>query len=313
VLQALQAVLQGHTRVLEVGCGTGNYLLALAASIGCASWGIDPPEGMLARARGAGGSPPLQQAMTVGAGILPPQFRPGSAERLDFPDASFDLVYSVDVIHHVTDRARYIHEAYRVLAPGGAFCTATDSEWIIRNRAPLSTHFPETVEVELARYPRIAALRALYEQAGFVEIDERTVEFRYPLTDIQAYRDKAFSALHLISEEAFQRGLARMEADLQGDCCRTPIFCVSRYTLLWGRKGQEARGRKQERVCTKVTPPAGSVGQAAPAKRSDPSHVGHIGGGTRSSIPVPATNAYSALSAAMRSSTACASFCRSCR
>ena len=265
-IHGLEQTAQGQPCVLEVGCGTGNYLLALAASTGCEGWGIDPSEGMLAQARarwahgaggspplpsgalGAGGSPPLQQATTVGAGGSLPQFRTGSAERLDFPDASFDLVYSVDVIHHVSDRSRYTHEAYRVLAPGGMLCTATDSEWIIRHRIPLATYFPETVEAELARYPPIPILRALYEQAGFVDIDERMVEFRYPLTDIQAYRDKAFSALHLISEEAFQRGLARMERELQGDDCRTPIPCVSRYTLLWGTKqGRGCKERQRQR------------------------------------------------------------------
>jgi len=221
VLQALcQATHKDHN-VLEVGCGTGNHILALHARVGCRCWGIDPSAEMLARAR--------ERAPAV-------RFCLGSAERLEFPDTSFDLVYSVDVIHHVSDRERSIHEAHRVLRPDGQLCTATDSEWIIRNRVPLATYFPETIEVELARYPPIPALRALYEQAGFVEIDERTVEFRYPLTDIQAYRDKAFSALHLISEEAFQRGLARMERDLQGDYCRTPIPCVSRYSLLWGTK-----------------------------------------------------------------------------
>jgi hypothetical protein len=57
----------------------------------------------------------------------------------------------------------------------------------------------------------------------------------YPLcdlSDIQAYRDKAFSALLLISEAAFQRGIERMEQDLSTG----PIPCVSRYLLLWGTK-----------------------------------------------------------------------------
>jgi len=219
--QSLPHPRQGGKRVLEVGCGTGNYILALAAATGCEGWGIDPSEGMLAQAR----------ARSTAA-----CFQLGTAECLDFQDGSFDLVYSVDVIHHVPDKESYTKEAYRVLVPGGQLYTATDSEWIIRHRQPLATYFPETVEVELARYPPIARLRDLYERAGFVEIDERTVEFRYPLTDIQAYRDKAFSALHLISEEAFQRGMERMERDLQGDYCRTPILCVSRYTLLWGIK-----------------------------------------------------------------------------
>jgi ubiquinone/menaquinone biosynthesis C-methylase UbiE len=38
------------SRVLDVGCGTGNYLIALHRLTGCAAWGIDPSEQMLARA-----------------------------------------------------------------------------------------------------------------------------------------------------------------------------------------------------------------------------------------------------------------------
>ena len=70
------------------------------------------------------------------------------------------------------------------------------------------------------------------ERVGFGEIAENTAELAYPLTDIQAYRDKAFSALLLIPEDAFRRGIERMEQDLRAG----PIECVSRYLLLWGTK-----------------------------------------------------------------------------
>jgi hypothetical protein len=70
------------------------------------------------------------------------------------------------------------------------------------------------------------------ERVGFSEIAEDTVEFAYQLSDIQAYRDKAFSALLLIPEAAFQRGIERMKQDLRTG----PIQCVSRYLLLWGTK-----------------------------------------------------------------------------
>ncbi len=39
------------SNVLEVGCGTGNYIAALERSVGCSSWGIDPSEEMLSIAR----------------------------------------------------------------------------------------------------------------------------------------------------------------------------------------------------------------------------------------------------------------------
>ena len=127
---------------------------------------------------------------------------------------------------------RRVHTRARVLDDGGRICTATDSEWIIRHRQPLASYFPETIAPEIARYPRIARLKERMAHAGFDEIVEHTVEYTYPITDIQIYRDKAFSALHLISEQAFTHGIARMERDLEFG----PITCTPRYTLLWGTK-----------------------------------------------------------------------------
>lgn len=205
------------SKVLEVGCGTGNYIVAVETLVGSSCWGIDPSEQMLSRAR--------ERSSTI-------NFQLGKAESLHLSSGFFDLVFSVDVIHHVGDRPVYFREAYRVLRAGGQICTVTDSEWIIRHRQPLTVYFPETVGIELDRYPRIAGLREVMERVGFSEIAESTVEFAYQLTDIQAYRDKAFSSLLLIPEEVFQKGIGRMEQDLRNG----PIQCVPRYLLLWGTK-----------------------------------------------------------------------------
>lgn len=217
VLDELRQAMTQESQVLEVGCGTGNYILALQSLVGCACWGIDPSEKMLAHARACSSAV---------------QFRLARAERLDLETDSCDLVFTVDVIHHVSDRPAYFCQAQRVLKPQGRICTATDSEWIIRHRRPLAAYFPETIEVELGRYPHIADLKAMMEEAGFCGIDEHMVELPYLLTDIQAYRDKTFSTLHLIPEQAFRRGIAQMEHDLS----RGPIPCVSRYTMVWGKK-----------------------------------------------------------------------------
>jgi hypothetical protein len=66
--------------------------------------------------------------------------------------------------------------------------------------------------------------------ARFGQIEESVVEFAYSLTDIQAYRERAFSSLHLISDETFERGITRLEAALQAG----PIEGLSLYTMLWG-------------------------------------------------------------------------------
>jgi ubiquinone/menaquinone biosynthesis C-methylase UbiE len=71
------------SKVLEVGCGTGNYIVALESLVGYSCWGIDQSEQMLFKARERSGKI---------------SFQLGKAERLDFPQDFFDLVFSVDVI-----------------------------------------------------------------------------------------------------------------------------------------------------------------------------------------------------------------------
>ena len=212
-----QGQLQPGSRVLEVGCGTGNYVSSLAGHTGCAAWGLDPSAGMLARAR-----------------AHPEQIRwmLGRAERIGLADGVFDLVFSVDVIHHVTDKAALYREAERLLRPGGQVCTVTDSEEIIRRREVLSGYFPETVAVELARYPRLADLEGWMAAAGLVSRGAAVVEEPYEISSAQPFRDRAFSSLHLIAEEAWLAGLERLERDL----AQGPVRGMSRYACLWGRK-----------------------------------------------------------------------------
>jgi SAM-dependent methyltransferase len=217
VLGRLTAGLRPTDTVLEVGCGTGNYLVAIHEAVGCVCQGIDPSQEMLAQAAARSGEVHLSL---------------GTAEDLDVQPSSFDLVFSVDVIHHVGDRARFFRQAAKALRPGGRVCTVTDSEWVIRHRQPLAVYFPETVAVDLARYPRLPELRADMGAAGFVEVSEETVEFAYKLNDLGPFRARAFSCLRLIPEGAFRRGIEQMERDVRAG----PIPCVSRYTLVWGSR-----------------------------------------------------------------------------
>lgn len=199
-----------------MGCGTGNHLRALVEDTEHKGFGIDPSREMIKNARNAENV----------------QLVEGTAEALPFEDDSFDLVFSVDVIHYVRDTAVYYHEARRALSPEGLVCTVTDSEWIIKNRPTLSHYWPGTVQAELKRYHSIESLSENMAGQGFKEIKERVIEDHILVTDATPYRQKSFSSLHLISEEEFEEGLARMESDLQNG----PIQGVSRYICLWGRK-----------------------------------------------------------------------------
>ncbi|MBI4661292.1 MAG: methyltransferase domain-containing protein [Verrucomicrobia bacterium] len=212
-------------RVLEVGCGTGNYVASISAATSARCSGLDPSRRMLSAAR---------QKTT------PVSWSQGRAESLPYPDGSFEFTFSVDVIHHVQDRQAFFREAFRVLADGGWIATGTDSEETIRQRMPLSYYFPETVAPELRRYPKRGEIPQFLASVGFGQISEELAEFAYGLSDATAIERKTFTSLHLISEEAFGQGLHRLKRDLEAG----PISCVSRNMIYWARKLEATqRGR----------------------------------------------------------------------
>ena len=94
-------------RVLEIGCGLGTDGAQFAAS-GADYTGIDLTKASIELAR--------KKFELAG---LRGEFRVADAEALDFPDNSFDLVYSHGVLHHTPDTASAVHEIHRVLKPGG--------------------------------------------------------------------------------------------------------------------------------------------------------------------------------------------------
>jgi SAM-dependent methyltransferase len=98
-------------RVLDRGSGAGTDSLIAAQMVGEQGrvTGIDMTPEMLAKARAAAGA--------MGASNV--VFVESEAERLPFPDASFDVVISNGVIDLIPDKDAVFAELYRVLAPGG--------------------------------------------------------------------------------------------------------------------------------------------------------------------------------------------------
>ncbi len=94
-------------RVLELGCGDGRTLAALAVRPGTAV-GLDLSPAALALCRPAPGRPA-------------PLLVRGDARRLPFRDGSFDVVLLLHVLGHgrADERRAMVAEAVRVTAPGG--------------------------------------------------------------------------------------------------------------------------------------------------------------------------------------------------
>jgi ubiquinone/menaquinone biosynthesis C-methylase UbiE len=107
---------QSGDRVLDVGCGPGFFARMLAQTVG--------PKGYVV---GIDAAPEMVEYATRQARSLPNcRFQSGAAELLSFPDATFDVVVSSLMMHHLPEdlRLKAVREMRRVLQPGGTLLLA---------------------------------------------------------------------------------------------------------------------------------------------------------------------------------------------
>jgi MPBQ/MSBQ methyltransferase len=120
--------LPAGTTVLDVGCGIGGSSRILAREYGFAVTGITISPEQVKRA---------QQLTPEG---IDAQFRVDDAMALSFPDASFDVVWSVEAGPHMPDKAIFARELMRVLKPGGVLVLA---DWNQRDDRQIPLNFWE--------------------------------------------------------------------------------------------------------------------------------------------------------------------------
>ena len=191
------------SRVLDIGCGTGNYTGLLQKVTGAELFGVDPSQGMLDRARRK--NPQIT-------------FRQAEAASLPFSNGFFDFIYMTDVIHHIPDVAALFAEVHRVLKPCGSICVVTQSHQQIAAR-PIAQFFPGTIAADQRRYPDLPIIIQAGQQAGLAHAGTVLSGVGDAIELDQAYlelvRKKGYSMLHLISEQEYALGVTKLESRLQ--------------------------------------------------------------------------------------------------
>ncbi|HIJ64599.1 MAG TPA: methyltransferase domain-containing protein [Candidatus Hydrogenedentes bacterium] len=211
-----------HQRVLDIGCGTGGFTIAIAQRTGGWTVGHDVSPALIAYARRKNGSHQVQWIL-------------GDAEHLEFGDGCFDRLIMSLVIHQVPNRKRALQEAYRVLKGSGVLILRTIAPEEVARRVPFR-FFPRIAELESARMPSISELSRVIRSVGFRLIQMKTIERNLPLRLCKvagSLRRRERPSFQLLTEQDIESGIHRMREEWQA--CgqnwvdpRPTVFMVAR-------------------------------------------------------------------------------------
>lgn len=157
------------TTVLDVGCGIGGSSRILAREYGFAVTGVTiSPE-------------QVQRATELTDEAIDARFLVGDAMNLPFPDASFDVVWSVEAGPHMPDKAVFAKELMRILKPGGVLAVA---DWNQRDDRQVPLNFWERPVMQQLldqwSHPAFASIEGFSElllATGLVEGEVTTADW----------------------------------------------------------------------------------------------------------------------------------------
>jgi ubiquinone/menaquinone biosynthesis C-methylase UbiE len=148
------ARLKSGESVLDIGCGTGTLAIAAKRRVGPSGkvWGIDASPEMIARAKKKAGKGPVEVS-----------FENVFVQQLPFSDATFDVVLSVTMLHHLSREARRqcFLEVCRVLKPGGRLL-AIDFGGPVDNRRSWFSRFHHHGKIDLSQMIPVLNEAGLY-------------------------------------------------------------------------------------------------------------------------------------------------------
>jgi SAM-dependent methyltransferase len=226
-----------RSRWVDVGCGNGAFTELLFAR--CAPrhvQGIDPSAEQIDFARGRLAGRPVE-------------WQVGDATALPYADGGFDAAVMALVIFFVPEPARSVAEMVRVVRAGGSVSTyawdilgggfpfqVLHEEMVALGPTPL---WPPSVEAS-----RMTTLRALWADAGLVEIETREIGVERTFADFDTYwriaqtgprLAPAIAAMSLGDRKLLQGRLrARLRSDAQGR-----ITCSARANAIKGLVAQK--------------------------------------------------------------------------
>jgi ubiquinone/menaquinone biosynthesis C-methylase UbiE len=204
--------LEAGTRVLDVACGNGNAALAAAHRFAKVI-GLDYVPALLERA----GERARAERLEI-------DFIEGDAERLPFPEASFDVALSTFGVMFAPDQARAAYELVRVVRPGGKIALAswTPEGFVGQLLKVVGRHVPPPAGVASPiGWGSEDRLRELFPRMRAIRSQRKHFVFRYesPNHFVDVFR-RFYGPTHVAFGKLDSEGQARLAADIVDLCLR---------------------------------------------------------------------------------------------
>ncbi|HXF62163.1 MAG TPA: arsenite methyltransferase [Caldilineaceae bacterium] len=185
---AIAALKPGEV-VVDLGSGGGLDVFLAARQVGPSGfvYGIDMTDDMLALAR--------RNAAKLG--IPNVEFRKGHIEDLPLPDATVDVILSNCVINLSPDKGQTLHEAFRVLRPGGRLAVSDiviDGTWADLPVSEAQVRTALSWAGCIAGALTVEQYRTLLAEAGFSDI-QIEIRHRYRLEDLGQNQEEVMEVL----------------------------------------------------------------------------------------------------------------------
>ncbi|GBC91664.1 2-methyl-6-phytyl-1,4-hydroquinone methyltransferase [bacterium HR15] len=197
--------------ILDAGCGFGALAIILGLMGAHQVHGVDISPTRL----------PTFQQMIEDFQLSPPlNAHFASAERLDFPAASFDMILSNEAISHYHDVDAFLAEAARLLKPGGVLLIADGNN---------------AVNPRLAAHTRELWLRFENGPAGpfdghrvkkpYVEMRAEIIQEAFPQLDESQVQELARRTSRMTREQILQAVQSYLETGVLPDSIYAPVEC----------------------------------------------------------------------------------------
>ncbi len=189
---------QPGERLLDVGCGIGDYVLELAAMVGSGGHvtGVDLSEAMIDEAR--------RKAHGLD---LPVNFDVGDATRLRFPDESFDRTRASQLLLHLDNPAQTVAEMVGVTRKGGfVMCSESDQGSAVLDAPDKDfTRRFMTFRADAVKNGWVGRqVPRLFKEAGLTDLQVHP--YCVTITELDAWNQSSGSPVSLLLERGAQAG-----------------------------------------------------------------------------------------------------------